>query len=109
MARVKGMMEPQAVIVRKRNVLSTAIADDLVILNEATESFIGLDTIGRRIWDLLETPVRVDDLCDRLANDYAGDRTSIDRDVRAFLVELKAEGLIELLALAGGETLPPGG
>ena len=87
-------IEPQSVVVRKRGVLSTTIADDLIILNEASDTFIGLDEIGRQLWELLETPLRVDKLCDRLASSYAGDREVIDRDIIALLAELREEGLI---------------
>jgi len=90
-------LEPHSLVVRKQDTLNAAVGDDLVILNSATNHFVGLDDIGRHIWELLETPVRIDELCQRLAAAYAASRDEIDRDVRLFLAELREEGLVNLL------------
>jgi hypothetical protein len=94
---MNSTIERQSVLVRKSDVLSTAIGDDLVILNGATDTFIGLDDIGRHIWELLERPRRIDELCNHLASCYAGDREMINRDVMAFLAELREEDLVRFV------------
>jgi hypothetical protein len=94
---MNSTIERRSLLVRQSDLLSTTIGGDLVILNGATDTFIGLDEIGRHVWELLETPRRVDDICDRLASCYAGDRDVIDRDVMAFLGELCAEDLVRLV------------
>ncbi|MFZ2004108.1 MAG: PqqD family protein [Stellaceae bacterium] len=87
----------QSTLVRKSDVLSSTIAEDLIILNEATGTFVGLDDIGHCIWKLLKTPLRVDEICDRLASCYIGDCEAINRDVMAFLTELYEEGLVRFV------------
>jgi hypothetical protein len=94
---MNSTIKRQSVLVRKSDVLSTAIGDDLVILNRATDTFIGLDDIGRHIWELLERARRVDELCDHLASCYAGDREVMDRDVMGFLAELREENLVRFV------------
>ena len=94
MRRAKLLLAPDTVIVRNAALPATAVDGDLVILNMATGNYLGLDDIGRRVWDLLETPLRIDDLCTALAQEYRGPAEEIGRDVLTFLEELAAEGAI---------------
>jgi hypothetical protein len=85
---------PQSFVVRKAQFQSTPVDSDLVIVNLVTNNYVGLDDIGRCIWDAIETPCRVDELCRRMAADYSGTSEEITQDVLSFLGELSAEGLI---------------
>lgn len=89
-------LKPQSVVVRKSDLPNTPVDGDLVILNMATNNYVGLDEIGRRIWDALEEPRRVDELCRLMTEHYAGAPEEIGRDVVAFLNELSSEGLIRV-------------
>jgi hypothetical protein len=88
---------PQTVVARV-GLRSAAVDTDLVIMNQPNDSYVGLDDIGRRIWTILETPSRIDELCSRLAREFAGDPEQISRDVLEFLNELYAENLIAVTA-----------
>jgi hypothetical protein len=72
--------------------------DEVVILSVERGSYFGLDEIGSEIWHRLETPVRVEALCDALVAKYDADRSIIERDVLALLERLVAEGLITVAA-----------
>jgi hypothetical protein len=71
---------------------------EIVILSVERGSYFGLDEIGSEIWQRLETPVRVDSLCDVLAETYEAQRATIERDVLALLESLVAEGLVSVVA-----------
>ena len=75
---------------------ATRVDDDLVILNIATGRYVGLDDIGRRIWEMIEAPMRVGDICEALARHYRGSADTIAADATAFLAELADEGLIRV-------------
>ena len=82
--------------------LQTAnVDDDIVILNMATNSYVALDDIGRRIWELIETPRRVDELCAQLTGEFNGDPAQIQSDVLSFLDEMVNEKLVRVV---DGET-----
>jgi hypothetical protein len=83
-------------IVHIAGVLSTRVDKEMVILNMATNQYIALDQIGRRIWDLTEKPVQVDVLCQQLSVEFTGDPQQIRADVMDFLAELLAEGLLHV-------------
>ncbi len=92
-----GTLEPQTVVVRV-GLRSASVDTDLIIMNRAKAHYVGLDDIGRRIWDILAAPRRIDELCRQLATEYVGDPEQITRDAMAFLNELYAEKLIVVAA-----------
>lgn len=82
--------------------LQTAnVDDDIVILNMATNNYVALDDIGRRIWELIESPRRVDELCAQLCHEFSGDPAQIQSDVLSFLDEMVNEKLVRVV---DGET-----
>jgi hypothetical protein len=64
-------------------------------------AYYGMDSVARRIWELIAEPRRVADLCDQLIVEYAVERQVCERDVCAFLAELNKEALIRIV-------FPPG-
>ncbi len=68
-----------------------------MILNLETNNYVALDEIGRRIWELLATPQRVDDLCRQLSEDFEATPEQIATDVIPFLAELIAENLAHVV------------
>ena len=75
--------------------MSTLVSDDIVILNPARNNYIGLDATGRRLWDLLAEPMKVEDLCRQLTEEYDGNTSQIPADVLEFVEGLSQEGLLE--------------
>ncbi|MBI5307725.1 MAG: PqqD family protein [Planctomycetes bacterium] len=60
-------IELNSLIVRGGDILSAPIDNELLILNVTKNNYVGLDEIGLRIWELLEKPIRVDELCNQLS------------------------------------------
>jgi hypothetical protein len=89
-------LSPTSRVVRKSQLPSSTLDEEIVILNLPKNAYVGLDEIGRRIWELLETPHTADELCAELARRYEGSPEQIRKDVLAFLEELHGDGLIEL-------------
>jgi hypothetical protein len=84
-------------IVRNENQMSAPVDNEIVILNMAKNNYIGLDEIGRFIWDLLAEPYRVDELCEQLSRHFEATPDQIAADVLPFIEELESEGLIKVL------------
>jgi hypothetical protein len=90
-------IESTSVVARAQNLASNAIDDDLVILNLRRDNYIALDPIGRRIWELLEAPRRVDDLCRQLTEEFEGPPDQIAADTLVFLNELNGDGMLTVV------------
>jgi len=83
-------------VVRKEGLLTAPADKDLVIVSLESNQYIALDEIGRRIWELLETPCQVDELSIQLTKEFSGSGDQITADVLEFLDELNKFGLIQI-------------
>ncbi len=90
-------IELSSLIVRAENLMSSPMDDEIVILNMDKNNYIGLDAIGVRIWEFLEAPCRIDDLCSRLSLEFEATPEQIATDLLPFIEEVRDEGLIMLV------------
>ena len=86
----------RSIVNRKAGLMSTRIDKDIFVLNPIRDIYIGLDEIGRRVWDLVEIPATVDNLCHQLTQEYQGRQQQISADLIAFLDEMNTEGLLDV-------------
>jgi hypothetical protein len=86
-----------ATVQRVEELLTTAVDQDIVILNMATNEYLALDGIGRRIWELLAQPQRVGDLCLQLTAEFAGPPEQIAMGVVAFPDELVQAAVVHVV------------
>jgi hypothetical protein len=57
-------------------------------------SYYGLKSAGKAIWDLIEEPRRVDDVCDRLLEDFEVEADVCRRETLSFMERLDERGLL---------------
>jgi hypothetical protein len=88
-------------IVRDNEMMFTSMDNEIVVLNMAQNNYVGLDEIGSRIWEMVQAPMRVGDLCHLLWQEYDASAEQIETGVLAFLAELKSEGMIRLVTAHG--------
>lgn len=89
-------MDNDAVVTRNDEMMSAPVDREIVFLNQSTDSYVALDEVGRRIWDLLERPRRLGDLIEQLCHEFDGPRDEIRSDVVGFLTELGREGIVRV-------------
>lgn len=83
-------------VIRTEGIMTAPVDQEIVLLNMKGNNYISLDAIGRRIWELLETPVVVDELCRQMGTEFEGTQEQICTDVLLFLTELETEGLVRV-------------
>lgn len=76
--------------------ISSDLAGEAVILNLQSGTYYGLNTVGSRVWQLLQTPQTLDRLRTAILEEYQVDEQTCDRDLVALLQELETAGLIEV-------------
>ena len=81
-------------VVRFPELMSAPVDREIVILSLASNHYVGLDEIGRRVWELLEQPRRIDDLCRQLTCEFDATEEQLANDVLPFLGQLESEGLV---------------
>lgn len=90
-------MELSSRLARNEQLPSANVDRDVVFLNPSMDSYIALDEIGRRIWELLEAPRRVDELVADLHDQFHAPDGVIEADVLTFLTELQREGMVRVI------------
>lgn len=70
------------------------LGDEVVILDLASSSYLGLDDVGATIWSLLSEPRTVAQLEESLAATYEVDPQRLSEDLWPFLEQLIERGLV---------------
>lgn len=76
--------------------LSADLADDVVILHLQSGMYYGLDEVGARVWQLIQTPQRVSNIRDILLAEYEVDSPQCEQELLALLRELAHQKLIDI-------------
>lgn len=89
-------------VVRCNDIVEAEVDGELVALNVETGTCYGLNKVGTRIWKIIDAPCRVEELCDRLIQEFEVDRETCLRDVAVLLEEMSREKLIDVTAPSSG-------
>ena len=76
--------------------LSCALGDESAILNLKNSVYYGLDPVGTRIWNLLQQPIGVRELRNRLMDEYEVSADQCEGDLLSLLEKMRNEGLIRV-------------
>jgi len=74
--------------------LESRVGEETVILHLERDIYYGLDQLGTRIWQLLKdgmAPVAISDI---VVREYGASREAIEADMRRFLSDLYAHGIV---------------
>lgn len=78
------------------DVLVQELRGESVLLNVRSGQYFGLDDMGTRMWAVLTTAESLRAACDALADEYDVERGRLERDLRALVEKLLANGLLEV-------------
>jgi hypothetical protein len=91
------MINERSVIAAASQLIAGGLQDgDLVILSVEQGLYFGLNSMGARIWELIQTPQKVADLRDRLLAEYEVDEEECLAELLSLLEKLEAHGLISV-------------
>jgi Coenzyme PQQ synthesis protein D (PqqD) len=89
-------LSERSIVVATRDQVSSDLGGEVAILDLAGGMYYGLDTVGARVWELVQKPIEVNQIQETIVEEYDADRAHIERDVLAFLQHLADEGLVEV-------------
>lgn len=81
-------------LVRSQETLAAVVDGDTVMFSPQRDTYFGLDPIGGRVWELLEQPRSLDELCAVLCDEYDVDADICRTDVGALIDEMREAGLV---------------
>lgn len=87
---------PDSIIRRGADQISCDLDGGAAILQVVSGSYFGLDDVGSFVWEVLANPATFSDLASRIVDEFDVERSRCEADLRALLVELEGEKLIEI-------------
>lgn len=89
-------IETTSTVVAVPEHLSCDLAGEAAILNTESSVYYGLNTVGARIWQLIQAPINVQQVRDALVNEYDVEPHRCESDLLVLLEALYREGLIRV-------------
>jgi hypothetical protein len=83
-------------IERKGDWLSARVGDEIMMMSPEHGKYIGVNEVGARIWELIETPSDVAKVCEELQREFEVSPEVCEAEVNSFLAEMEKHGAIVL-------------
>ncbi len=82
-------------VVAEENI-SADLAGEVVIVNLNSSVYYGLEGVGYRVWDLIQEPITIEAIRDRLVEEYDVEPERLESDLLTFIEKMEAEGLVAI-------------
>jgi hypothetical protein len=81
-------------IKRSQGWLAAQVGDELVMMSAESGAYIGLNNVGARVWEIIETPADFADICATLTGEFDVPEATCRAEVENFLADLEKRGAI---------------
>ena len=89
----------ETTVTRDADILYAPVgAEEGVMMSVTKGLYYGVDAVGLRIWELLETPATVAEVCARLQEEFQVDAPTCDAEVLQFVNDLMENGIVHAVA-----------
>lgn len=82
-------------LISRTEIPGSKIDDELVFFNHETGMYYGTGQVGAEIWEFLDEPRSMADICDRLLEKFEVDRDTCEKQVHLFIEEMVASGILD--------------
>lgn len=89
------MFDTSSAVRRADSVISCKIDDEVAILDLRSSTYYGLQGVGAHIWEALEHPRSVAELCEAIVAEFDVSPADCKKDVLEFLASIHEARLIE--------------
>ena len=86
----------QKVYQRKPDVISSKLEDQLVMMDIEKGKYFSMNPVASKVWELLEEPSSVNELCDKLLNEFEVSKEQCFDEVLELLGKMKELDLLEI-------------
>lgn len=84
------------IVVAQNQVFGKLPDGDMAILDTEAGVYFGLNSVGARIWEIIQEPTKLKDIREQLLAEYDIDNETCNRELLALIDQLKSNGLIEI-------------
>ncbi|MEY8096914.1 PqqD family protein [Falsihalocynthiibacter sp. S25ZX9] len=79
---------------RSPHAVCSKVGEETVILHLENGTYYGLDSLGTRVWELLEKGTTVPEICNALLPKYKVSAGILNADITAFVLEMRSHDLV---------------
>jgi hypothetical protein len=90
------LLSSSSVVCWSQSQASSDLDGSVVLLNYQNGTYYTLDNVAARIWNLMQEPRKVSDICDTVVKEYEVERQRCEQDVMRLLDQAARAGLIEV-------------
>jgi hypothetical protein len=69
-------------------------SEEMVMMSVTAGRYYGLNTVASRVWELLETPKTIAQLCAQICEEFEVDAQTCDAEVLKFVQDLIGNGIV---------------
>jgi Coenzyme PQQ synthesis protein D (PqqD) len=91
------MLDSSTVVKRSAGQVSCVLNDEVAVLNLDRALYFGLKGVAAHIWDLLQEPRSVAEICDDVTAQFDVASDVCRADVSSFVLSLCNAGLVEIV------------
>ena len=81
---------------RNNDIIASKIDNETVMMDIDFENYYGLEEVGTRVWELLETQTSFDQLCEKLVCEFDVSIEQCETDVIPFILDLIEQKMINI-------------
>jgi len=79
---------------RSGDIITSEADGEIVMMNIETGQYHSINEVGSDIWKMLESPIKLSDICEKLLAEYDIDEKTCQDEVMKFVEHLSKEGLL---------------
>ncbi|WP_434798687.1 lasso peptide biosynthesis PqqD family chaperone [Terrisporobacter vanillatitrophus] len=90
------MISINTIVSHRKDIDTTDLNGDLVMMDLEEGRYFSLNSVGSRIWQLIEEPIEVNKIIDSLLEEYDTNRNECEENVLEFLEKLNDSKIISI-------------
>ena len=87
-------IQPGSVVKRTKNVVFSLLGDEVLAIDAEDGYCYSMNETAYRIWELILSPMTIEDICIHLRKQYRVDKAMCEKEVTALLQTLSEAGLV---------------
>ncbi len=88
-------MDPSKRYVPRPHVVRRRVGDECLLLDSTRQQFFSLNFVAVSVWDALSPERTLDEIIDRVADEYGAERDTVERDCLDLMAALLEQGLVD--------------
>ncbi len=82
-------------IMRHPDLMAVPMDGDLVMMSISQGNYYGINAVGVTIWEALQTPQTVAQLCEAVMREFAVDAETCSKDVLKFIAQMLEQKVVQ--------------